>query len=415
MGSGAWVVERAATYREVFAVREFRALFFAQLASVTGDQFARVALVVVVYQRTASASLTALTYALTFLPAAVGPLLAGLADRHPRRSVMVAADLVRALLVLVMAVPGMPLAALWVLLVAVQLGAAPFNAARSATLPAVLDGDRYVVAVSVSSMTYQVALLAGFVGGGGLVLWIGASGALLVDAVTFVVSAWLIRSGVQPRPRPQRPDRAPGWLRGVAAGGGLIVRDRRLRMLMVLLCVPAFAVTAEGLAVPYAADLGLGATAVGLLMAADPAGSVVGGWLINRMAPRRRRRWIGPLAVLSCAVLVVVAVRPNLAVTLVVLAASGVASAYLYPVNAEFVRAAPDSQRGQVFGFGQAAMRVAQGAAVLVAGVAAELTRPAVVIAASGAAGAVVAWWAAHGWARAGTSAGVEEPADGTR
>jgi MFS family permease len=81
---------RAARYRDVFASEEFRALFAAHILSVVGDQFARVALAVLVFNRTASASLTALVYALTFLPSIVGgPLLSGLADRFPRRRVMV--------------------------------------------------------------------------------------------------------------------------------------------------------------------------------------------------------------------------------------------------------------------------------------------------------------------------------------
>lgn len=123
--------DRPATFREVFAVAEFRVLFAAQLLSVVGDQFTRVALAVVVFARTGSAGLTALTYGLTYLPDLVGgPLLSGLADRYPRRAVMVASDLGRAVLVAAMAAPGLPLPALGGLLVAVQLLNAPFSAAR---------------------------------------------------------------------------------------------------------------------------------------------------------------------------------------------------------------------------------------------------------------------------------------------
>src|SRR5829696_10543253 len=86
-----------ATFREVFAVSEFRALWSAELLSVVGDQLARVALSVLVFQRTNSAGLTALTYALTYLPDLVGgPLLSGRADRFPRRTIMVTTDLLRA-------------------------------------------------------------------------------------------------------------------------------------------------------------------------------------------------------------------------------------------------------------------------------------------------------------------------------
>jgi hypothetical protein len=87
-----------------------------------------------------------------------------------------------------------------------------------------------------------------------------------------------------------------------------------------------------------------------------------------------------------------------------VLALSGACSAYLNVVNAEFVRAVPDHQRGQAFGLASTAMRVTQGMAVLAAGVTADLARPAVVIAAAGAIGAVTAWSLAAGWLRAAAS-----------
>src|SRR5437868_595361 len=98
----------------VLGVKEFRALWAAEVLSVCGDQLARVALSVLVFSRTGSATLTGLTYALTFVPALVGGWwLSWVADRMPRRTVLVVADLVRAVLAAVMAVPGLPLGVLW--------------------------------------------------------------------------------------------------------------------------------------------------------------------------------------------------------------------------------------------------------------------------------------------------------------
>ena len=90
-------------------LREFRALWAASAQSVTGDQLARVALSLLVFERTESAGWTAATYALTTLPALLsGVLLSGLADRFPRRTVMIGCDLVRAVLVGLMACPVRP-------------------------------------------------------------------------------------------------------------------------------------------------------------------------------------------------------------------------------------------------------------------------------------------------------------------
>src|SRR6202021_3903289 len=100
---------RPSTFRQVFAVSEFRALWTAQVLSVAGDQLARVALTLLVFARTHSALLAAITFAVSIVPAFVGGLtLSGLADRLPRRQVMIASDLIRVVLVAIMAIPGLP-------------------------------------------------------------------------------------------------------------------------------------------------------------------------------------------------------------------------------------------------------------------------------------------------------------------
>src|SRR5580692_6562094 len=72
-------------FRAVFAVAEFRALWGAQLLSVVGDQLARVALTVLVYDQTRSALLAAVAYAASIVPVFLGGiLLSGVADRRPR-------------------------------------------------------------------------------------------------------------------------------------------------------------------------------------------------------------------------------------------------------------------------------------------------------------------------------------------
>src|SRR5262249_28716251 len=71
-----------ATFGQVFAVSEFRALWIAQVLSVAGDQLARVALTLLVFNRTHSALLAAVTFAASVVPAFLGGIaLAGFADR----------------------------------------------------------------------------------------------------------------------------------------------------------------------------------------------------------------------------------------------------------------------------------------------------------------------------------------------
>ena len=79
-----------ATFRDVFAVPEFRALWFSEVLSVAGDRLALVALTLLVYDRTGSQLLASITYAAGYLPWVIGGLfLAEVADRRPRRSLAV--------------------------------------------------------------------------------------------------------------------------------------------------------------------------------------------------------------------------------------------------------------------------------------------------------------------------------------
>jgi MFS family permease len=400
----------SANFRTVFRVGEFQALWWALALSIVGDQLARVALTLLVFARTNSAALTALTYALTFLPDLVGgPLLSGLADRYPRREVMVLADLSRAVLVVLMAIPGMPLVTVCVLLVIVQLLASPFNAARSSVLPSMLEGDRFVAGQAIVNITYQTGQLAGYVAGGVLVEFTGSHIALTIDAGTFLASALLIRLGTSARPASNgdKPVAGTRWatLKALREGTDLVWHNRNLRTLVELACLCGFYVVGEGLAVPYAHELRGGALTAGLLFAAFPAGSAIGMVVLMRLAaPPTRLRLLGPLAVTACAVLIVCLGQPDLVVTMIVLAASGAAAAHQTVAAAAFVMAVPDAGRGQAYGLATTSIRVAQGVGVVLAGVAAQRFMPSTVVGVFGLVGAVVALAVAATYRRAQAS-----------
>lgn len=397
------VVERA-RWRDVFGHAEFRALFLAGILSVAGDQLARVALSVLVFERTESAGLTALTYALTYVPDLLfGPLLAGIADRYPRRRVMIITDLARAVLVAAMAIEALPLIVVILLLIALQAFGSPFNAARAATLPVVLPGDHYVLGKAANDMVVQFSQVLGFGTGGLAVVAVGTSGGLLLDSGTFLLSALLIAFGVHARPAPAKQVDEPrrNYFADMAAGASLVIRTPSLRALIALATIAGFYVTVEGLAVPYANEIGGGPKAAGLLLAASPAGAVVGMWLITLWPPERRMRLLGPLAVAACVPLVFCAFRPGLVPTLVLWALSGMASAYHLPTSAAFVQAVPDHQRGQAFGVASTALKGSQGLGILLAGLIADRTSPSLALAVVGAAGVLAALVAGTAWARA--------------
>jgi len=317
-------------YREVFGLAEFRALWAAQLLSVAGDQLARVAVTVLVYDRTHSALLAAAAYAASIVPAFLGGIaLSGVTDRRPRRTVMITCDLLRVPLAVLMAVPRAPLPALVALLCVITALGAPFGSARSAILPQVLGEDRYPLGTAVMMTTYQFAQVAGFAAGGTLAAAASPRAALLADAGTFACSAVLVTLWVRPRAAPDPGPQRAGARGSVAAGLRLVLGRRAVRTPLLLGWLSAFYNVPEALAAPLARGAGAGPRGVGLILAAAALGSCAGSLALTRLAgPTARARWTAPLAVGACAVLITAGLRPGLPVMLLILLCSGLCDSY---------------------------------------------------------------------------------------
>ena len=198
-------------------------------------QFAQVAIAILVYGRTHSPFLTALAYALTYLPPiAGGPLLSGLADLFPRRRVMIVCDLFRVGTVGLMTIPALPFAALCVLLFCTVLTGVPFSSARAALMPDVLPGEKFVLGSAIGNITYQASQILGFVAGAAVVAVLDPHKTLGIDAVTFGLSALILLTGVRSRPAPGRAGAARASLWSVSADGVRIVFGSRLLLTLLL-------------------------------------------------------------------------------------------------------------------------------------------------------------------------------------
>jgi len=392
--------EQRVTFTDVLRVREFRALWIADTQSAAGDQLARVALSVLVFEKTNSSMLTALAYALTFLPALLGgALLSGLADRYPRRTVMIACDLMRSAAVAAMAFPMTPIWLVCVILVFSVLLTSPFNAAESALVPDILADDRYVVGTGLRTITSQLAQLAGFGGGGIIIAAIGPRAGLAVDSVTFLLSGLLLSVALKRRPAVRSSQRSVGqrtenYRAAVAAGFRYVARKPKLRVLLGLAWLAGLWVIPEGVAPAYAAQLGGGARAVGFLMAAAPAGTALGAYLFVRLVKAESRRgWMRPLAAGTGLPLLACAFKPGLAVSLLLLFISGVCMAYQIEVVANYVRSVPDELRGRAVGIAASGLTAVQGLGVLAGGAVANVWDARTSIVVAGGLGAVLACW----------------------
>jgi diguanylate cyclase (GGDEF)-like protein len=385
---------RPNTFGTVLRIAEFRALWIAEVFSVAGDQLARVALALLVFSRTGSASLTALTYALTFVPALIGGwLLSGLADRWPRRTVLVVTDLVRAGLAAAMAIPGLPLGVLWAAVAALTFASAPFKAAQQALLPDVLpDEGQYKRGLAVRVMSNQCAQLVGFGAGGALVVAVSPAGAMLINSATFIAAAFVVATKVRRRPAPALAARGAAIDRDAgAASDGLKLRAGQLVVPFALVSLIGLFIVPEGLAAPYAGVLGAGSVAVGLLMAADPAGSIIGAWLENRLPDSGRLSGVVVPAALAGLPLIACLAQPRMPVVAGLWAISGaLTTIYLIRLQAVVVKQTPNHRRGLVMGRYTTCLYASQGLAILGGGVLAERTGPVIAVAVAGGLGTVL-------------------------
>ena len=393
------VNEPTAGFSTVLRQREFRLLWLADIQSLLGDQIARVALSVLVFDSTHSGFATAAVYALTFLPAIVGTVALGpLADRLPRRALLVAGDGIRAALLATMALPHLPIFVLAALLVLSVVVGTPWKAAESALVVDLLPSTHRAMGLGLRAATSQAAQLAGFAVGGGFVAVVGARWALAVDAVTFAISAVIIRFGVRHRPPIGRTHRAEAagpprrWLDGTRAVFG----SRQLLLLLAFSWLLGLIVVPEGLAAPYAHQLGGGPRTVGLLLAVGPGGVLLGTLLYTRwLGAPARAALLGPFAAAAGIPLIACAFAPGLALTCALWALAGAFTGYQVQVVTEFVSTIDPAFRAQGIAIASAGLLGAQGVGLLGAGLLTQLAAPSTAIAIAGATAAVVGSWLA--------------------
>ncbi|MEV0326485.1 MFS transporter [Micromonospora echinospora] len=390
--------DRPATFRDVFAVAEFRVIFASYGVFLIGETVKMLALSVLVYERTGSGLVAALAYVTGFLPHAFGGVfLLALADRWPPRAVIVGYELVRLALVAVLAVGVLPPAGMLGLVFVVGLFGPVSSAARTALLPEILHGDAYVLGRSLLTVASGGTQVVGFAVGGLLLGVVGPYGALWLTAATCALSALLVRAGLRARPgrnrsAPARPDGTgptgparTGAVRETWRGNRELLADRRIRGLLLAQWLPgSMLVGAEAVAVPYAAGLGPGASA-GVLLMAGAFGMLVGDLVVGRFVPPAARERLSPwLALLLGVPVLGFLFRPGLVVAALLFAVAAAGFAYQLGLARRFLDAVPESRRGQAFGLTSTGLMTAQGLAAAGGGAVTEVTGPAVAMALAG-------------------------------
>lgn len=285
---GGQLRRRAATLGSPLRLPEFRSLWAADMISLLGDWAGRLALTVLVLQRTGSPAWAAAVTAVSLAGfVGIGQVLATLADRFGRISVMLFADIARAGLFAAMLLE-LPVGALLGLAFLAGLATPPFEAARSAALPDLVPEARYGDALALAGISIQASIVVGNALGGLLLVLVGARGALAINAVSFLVSAALVlRLRQTPAAAPVGVRRSVGG--SLRAGASNLFGDRMARRALAIISITGGLGTVdEALVVPYADHIGLPHGLLGLLAAAVPVGTLIGTAFIARSTEHHR-------------------------------------------------------------------------------------------------------------------------------
>jgi hypothetical protein len=268
-----------------------------------------------------------------------------------------------------------------------------FMSARTAIIAEILDEDLRTVGQGRLTGVRETGQLLGLVAAGGTVAVLGVHVALLLNAITYLITALLVGWCVRHRPAPHR----------TRDGDAEIERDPHRPVLVTYSLLAALTVVPHALIVPLVLELDAPTWAMGMLLAADPLGLVIAARVHCRPGVPREHyeRMIGPLAILCLGAMVGFAATTNVFVAAVLLALSGWGAAYQIMAKVAYVNRLPSHVHGRRIGNVRSALRAGQGGCVLLGGAVAEWTGSATVtIAAAGALGVLICLGAAVAWQR---------------
>jgi MFS family permease len=284
--------------------REFLKYWTASAVSDVGSQITALALpLIAALMLGASAWQMGLLAAAGSAPALLVGLVAGVwIDRLRRRPLLIVADLGRALLLatipLAYALGLLRIELLYVVSLLVGILSLLFDVAHLAFLPTLIDRERLVEGNSKLEVTAAAAQVVGPGLGGSLMGWLGAPFAVLLDALSFLLSAWLIKRtrAFEAAPAPSRARR--GVWAEIREGLGLVLAHPLLRPLVA--CSATMTLFGRMFLAVYVLfmtrDLGLGPLGVGLVLATGGVGSLAGALVAE---PVTRRFGPGPAMIAS--------------------------------------------------------------------------------------------------------------------
>ncbi|HYF95869.1 MAG TPA: MFS transporter [Symbiobacteriaceae bacterium] len=349
-------------YRSLFRNRNFLLLWAGSAISSVGDFFNSIALVKVLSADPAHLGLwMALVMIAKVVPGVIlGPVAGVVADRFPRRTVMIITDVLRAGLVAGLVFTSAPSAIITLCTLAAVVSTF-HGPAYNALLPTVVTPEELVSANSLSVVTGRLAMLLGNGLGAVVMIFLGAHNVFYIDAASFLVSGALLLPMVPPAAAAlARTDGSEH--RSMAARFGADLKEAltfirqtpTIRNMMITLAIVAFPDASLNVLMTtfFTIDLGLPAEGLGLLWALMGGTAVVGALVIGAIGSRVHWKYLisaGAVYIWACMVALLLIRGVISSATFIGLIGLG-SGAINVGIQAAIGLLVPDQIRGRIFG-----------------------------------------------------------------
>ncbi|MEV0775270.1 MFS transporter [Streptomyces sp. NPDC050428] len=359
------------SYRTLFRTPEFTPFLLSFAAYAAAQTIGGLALGTLVFRATGSPFLSAVSmFGPQLAQLLGGAFLLSAADRLPPRAILSALAIAFATGTAVLALPGLPLWAVFTVVLLQGLVASLGGGVRGGLLNEILSKDGYVLGRSVYNMLWGLTQMIGFATGGALLALLSPRTCLLLAAALYGVSAVVTRLGLTARPprASGRPSLSATW-----RTNALLWSSRPRRLAYLGLWVPnGLIVGGDSLYVSYAPG------AAGTLYACGALGMFLGDMAVGRLVPPALRpRLATPLRLLLAVPYLFFVLRPGVALSAVAVTVASAGFAASLVLQERLMSLTPDDLAGQALGLYGTGMAALQGIGAVLAGTLAQLTSPA--------------------------------------
>ncbi|QOR34820.1 MFS transporter [Clostridium sp. 'deep sea'] len=179
-------------FKAVMKNKVFMRMWLAQAISNFGDAIVKIALIILITNKTKSVTAVSTIMAIQIIPIIfVGPFAGVIIDRASRKLILIASDIARAMLIMgIVYAPN--LAIIYLCSFFIGLAGCFYTPARMSLTPDIVGKEQFMSAQSLTTSTYHALALAGPALGGIIVACLGVELAFIIDSLTFVISAFIL-------------------------------------------------------------------------------------------------------------------------------------------------------------------------------------------------------------------------------